>query len=192
MYYSKLPVSKRFLVSVMRNILSILSCSVSLMFTALLRNQARCIFQKLLSCWHLYVICWLSCDILSLTRSLSKIVRFESSYGWGQLNFLLYRPERPYILHNQNNNKLISLIFQYYLYSFRLEWNTEKNKNLVHLTLLNHKDVTCVDIIAQVSLPRWSTFLLLDLPTWKLKIILNILPTNQPKLILLTACTTNN
>ena len=49
--------------------------------------------------------------------------------------------------------------------------------------------VTCVDIIAQVSLPR-SIFLLLQVLTMKLWII--ILPTNRPEIILPTARTTKN
>ena len=42
--------------------------------------------------------------------------------------------------------------------------------------------VTCVDIVAQVFLSWWSVFLLLDLPTLKLKIIINILPTDWSKI----------
>ena len=51
--------------------------------------------------------------------------------------------------------------------------------------------ITCVDIIAQVSLTRWSIFLFLDVPTGKLRTII-ILPTDQPDIILPTARTTNN
>ena len=40
--------------------------------------------------------------------------------------------------------------------------------------------VTCVDIIAQVSLTQWSIFLFLDIPTLKLRIIIIILPTERP------------
>ena len=35
--------------------------------------------------------------------------------------------------------------------------------------------VTCIEIIAQVSLTRWSIILLLDVPTLKLKIIIIII-----------------
>ena len=42
--------------------------------------------------------------------------------------------------------------------------------------------VTCVDIIAQVSLTWWSMFLFLDVPTMKLTIIIIVLPTDQPEL----------
>ena len=52
--------------------------------------------------------------------------------------------------------------------------------------------VTWIDIIAQVSLTRWSVFLFLDVPTLKLKIIINILPTDQPEAIIPTAYTTKN
>ena len=52
--------------------------------------------------------------------------------------------------------------------------------------------VTWIDIIAQVSLTRWSVFLFLDVPTLKLKIIINILPTDQPETIIPTAYTTKN
>ena len=45
--------------------------------------------------------------------------------------------------------------------------------------------VTCIDIIAQVSLTWWSVFLILDVLTLEFKIILNILPTDQPKIILI-------
>ena len=52
--------------------------------------------------------------------------------------------------------------------------------------------VTCIDIIAHVPSTQWSVFLFLDLPTLKLKIIIIILPTEQPEIILPTACTTKN
>ena len=71
-----------------------------------------------------------------------------------------------------------------------------KNKNLVHLTFLNYEykdvDVTCVDIIEQVSLIRWSIFLFLDVPTRKLRIIIIIFPTDRRDIILPTARATNN
>ena len=51
--------------------------------------------------------------------------------------------------------------------------------------------VTCVDIIAQVSLSPLSIFLFLDVPTLKLSSII-ILPTDRPEIILSTACTTKN
>ena len=47
---------------------------------------------------------------------------------------------------------------------------------------------TCVDIIAQASLPQWSIFLFLVEPSLKLRII--ILPTDQPNIILPTVHTT--
>ena len=50
-------------------------------------------------------------------------------------------------------------------------------------------DITCVDIIAPVSLAWWSVFLFLDVPTRNLRIIL---PTDRPNIILLTTSTTNN
>ena len=43
--------------------------------------------------------------------------------------------------------------------------------------------------ITQVSLPRLSIFLILDVPTLKLRIII-ILPTDRHEIILPTACTT--
>ena len=52
--------------------------------------------------------------------------------------------------------------------------------------------VIYTDIVAQVSLTRWSVFLFLDMPTLKLKIIINILPTGRPEIILPTACATKN
>ena len=52
--------------------------------------------------------------------------------------------------------------------------------------------VIYTDIVAQVSLTRWSVFLFLDMPTQKLKIIINILPTGRPEIILPTASTTKN
>ena len=80
----------------------------------------------------------------------------------------------------------------------RLDYN--KNKNLVHLTLLNHEGkemwsvsyVTCIDLVAKVSLNRQSTFLFLDVLTLKLRIIIIILPTDRPKIILPTARTIKN
>ena len=50
--------------------------------------------------------------------------------------------------------------------------------------------VTCVDIIAQVSLIQWSIFLFLDVSTVKLRII--ILSTDRPEIILSKARTTKN
>ena len=52
--------------------------------------------------------------------------------------------------------------------------------------------VIYTDIVAQVSLTRWSVFLFLDMPTLKLKVIINILPTGRPEIILPTACATKN
>ena len=70
--------------------------------------------------------------------------------------------------------------------------------------------VTCIDLIAQISLTRLSAFLFLDMPTLKLRmmmmimmimmmiviiiiiIIIIILPTNRPEIILVTARTTKN
>ena len=70
-----------------------------------------------------------------------------------------------------------------------LDYNEiDKNKNLVNLAL----DVTCVDVIAQVSLTQWSIFLFLDVPTRKLRIITIIFPTDRPYIIFPTARTTNN
>ena len=58
-----------------------------------------------------------------------------------------------------------------------------KNKNLVHLILLNHRAKKCtfVDIKVQVFLTRESMFLFLDMPTLKLKIIIIILLTGNLK-----------
>ena len=50
--------------------------------------------------------------------------------------------------------------------------------------------VTCVNIIAQVSLT--PIFLFLDVPTLKLRIIIIILPTNGAEIILRTARTTKD
>ena len=69
-----------------------------------------------------------------------------------------------------------------------------KNKNLVHFTLLNHgvkrcgrfHNVACADQMAQVSL---TIFFIFREATLKFRIII-ILPTDQPKIILPTACTT--
>ena len=47
--------------------------------------------------------------------------------------------------------------------------------------------VTCVDIIAQVSLTPRSILLFLDVSTLEFWIIIIILPIDQPKIILLTA-----
>ena len=47
-------------------------------------------------------------------------------------------------------------------------------------------------VIEQVSLTQWSSFLLLGMPTLKLKIIINILPIDRPDIILPTARTTKN
>ena len=52
--------------------------------------------------------------------------------------------------------------------------------------------VTCINILAQVTLTRWSVFLFLDVQTLKLNIIINILPIDQPEIILPTAPTIKN
>ena len=44
--------------------------------------------------------------------------------------------------------------------------------------------VICIDIIAQVSLTRWSIFLFSDVSTLKLRIIIIILQTDQSDIIL--------
>ena len=80
MYSSKLSISQRFSMSFTWNILYILPCSVNLRSTILLKNQAEWIFQALLSCQHLYVSCWFSWDILSLTKSLPENFRLLSSW----------------------------------------------------------------------------------------------------------------
>ena len=74
-----------------------------------------------------------------------------------------------------------------------------KNKNLVHLILLNlgSKEtwslyVTSVDIIVQVSFTPGSIFLFLDVPTLRLRIIIIILLTGRHGIILPTTRTTKN
>ena len=49
--------------------------------------------------------------------------------------------------------------------------------------------LTCVDIIAQISLTPWSAFLFSNVPTLRLSTVI-ILPSDQPEIILPTACTT--
>ena len=56
--------------------------------------------------------------------------------------------------------------------------------DIVELQSKEMWSVTCVDIIAQVSLTWWSIFAFLDLLIQKLKIIINILPTGHPEIIL--------
>ena len=52
--------------------------------------------------------------------------------------------------------------------------------------------ITCVDIIAQVSLNRQSVFLFLDMSTLKLRITIIILPTERPEEVLPAVRTTKN
>ena len=52
--------------------------------------------------------------------------------------------------------------------------------------------VTCVDIIAQLLLPRWFVFSYLDVSALKLRIIIIVLLSDRPEIILLTARTTKN
>ena len=80
MYSSKLSISRSFSMSVSWNILCIVPCSVNFMFTTLLKNQVEGIFLALLSCQHLQASCWFSCDILSLTKSLSENFKLVSSW----------------------------------------------------------------------------------------------------------------
>ena len=94
---------------------------------------------------------------------------------------------------------------------FRVLIKQIKNKDIVHLTLLSHRVKRCGHLWAHVFLPWWSIFLFLDIPTLKLRIIIIIIiitiiviiiiiiitiniimPTDQPKLIFPTACTTKN
>ena len=79
--------------SVTWNILCILSCSVNLRFTTLLKNQVEWIFRALLSCLHLYARCWFSWDILSLTKSLPENLRLLSSWDLLSRFLLLYMIE---------------------------------------------------------------------------------------------------
>ena len=65
-------------------------CSVSLMFTTLLRNQVECLFLALLCCLHLHASCWFSRDMLSITKSLPKNFKFESSWDLLPRFFCLY------------------------------------------------------------------------------------------------------
>ena len=51
--------------------------------------------------------------------------------------------------------------------------------------------VTCIDLIAQVSLTWWLAFFL-DMLTLKLTVIIIILPADQPKIILPTVRATKN
>ena len=85
---------------------------------------------------------------------------------------MLYGPERPYFLANQNNNTDFTykhfLFFFYYLYFFfhdlfLLDYNkVYKKQKFGALNILESQSkemwsvsyVTGVDIIAQVSLPR--------------------------------------
>ena len=90
MYSSKLSISRRFSMSVAWNILCILPCSISLMFTTLLKNQVECIFLAPLNCQHLQASCWFSCDILSLTKSLSENFKLVSSWDLVPIFLLLY------------------------------------------------------------------------------------------------------
>ena len=80
MHFSKFPVSKSFLMWVTWEILWILPCSVSLTFTTLLKDQVECMFVALMSFQHLYSSYWFSRDILSLTKSLPKNFKIESSW----------------------------------------------------------------------------------------------------------------
>ena len=82
-------------------------------------------------------------------------------------------------------------------FPFRLQQNTWKTKTLAHLILLNHRVKRCgqlyityADIIAEVSITWWQTFFL-HVPILKLSIII-IFPSDRPKIILLTTCTTKN
>ena len=50
MCFFKLSVSKRFSISIKQYILCILPCSVSLMFTTLLKNQVECILKNRVEC----------------------------------------------------------------------------------------------------------------------------------------------
>ena len=50
--------------------------------------------------------------------------------------------------------------------------------------------VAHIDIKAQVSLTRSSIFLFLDVPTLRIIIIINVLPTDSPEITLPTARTT--
>ena len=67
-----------------------------------------------------------------------------------------------------------------------------KIKNLVHLTSLNHRVKRCgrFHTLKFLYLDDWY-FLFLNMPTLKLRMIIIILPTDQPKIILLTAHTIN-
>ena len=118
MYSSKLSISKRFSMSLTWNILYILSCSVNLRFTTLLKNQVEWIFRTLLSCRHLYASCWFPWDILSLTKSLPENVRLVIYWDLLPRFLRLYITEFFYLRH-LNSTITLSVLF--------IRWQTCKS-----------------------------------------------------------------
>ena len=134
-------------------------------------------------------------------------------FGEGTL-FFVVQARPTHISANQNNDNnntdftykyFFSLLFIFLLiWPFLLDFNniSIKNKNLEQLMLLNESQnkewwsvsyITCADIMAQVSLTRWSTFLFLGVLTLKLRIVVIILTTDPPtRYILPTTCTTES
>ena len=62
----------------------------------------------------------------------------------GQLNVLLYEPDQPQFLANQNNNTDFTWkhVFSYLFYN-KIDKIDKKIKNLVHLTLLSQGVKRC-------------------------------------------------
>ena len=128
--------------------------------------------------------------------------------GEGNLIFCCAVPTDP----NFRQTKIIIILISYINISsftiyiscnlnffFQIAIKYIKNKNLVHLILLNlgSKEtrslyVTSVDIIVQVSFTPGSIFLFLDVPTLRLRIIIIILLTGRHGIILPTTRTTKN
>ena len=96
--------------SVTWNILYILPSSVNLSFTTLLKNKVEWIFQALLSCRHLYASCWISWDILSLTKSLQENFRLLSSWDLLPRFLRLYITEF-FCLRHLNLTITLSVLF---------------------------------------------------------------------------------
>ena len=122
-----------------------------------------------------------------------------------QLKFLLYGPDQPQFLANQNNNNNNNYDFTYkhfpfyylfffWYYLFLLSCNKiNKKQKFSELEIVEsqRKEIWSLSLL-QPFLHWWSIFLFFGVSTLKLSIIINILLTDRPRIILPTARTTKN
>ena len=158
--------------------------------------------------------CYVSCNTFDVpysricvaNKTEDAILNVFNMIKQKQLNFCFTGPTNLNFLANENNSYIdftYKHSFAVYIFSNIIFLNCNRihktqKFSALHVVIWRSKDmwsvsyVTCVDIIAQVSLTWWSMFLFLEVPTLKLRIIIIVLSTDQPELILWTLPTTKS